>query len=273
MKFKTSIKSLILGLVLLISSFSPNVDSDFIIDPYRFGAGAPAYDPGMMTYDGSTGYYTDTTPDFFGNLATTVVRFNIESFSGGGHQRIVHATAASGSRVLIRAWSNDYAEAERRDKISVTVQNDSGTEICNLLSLTELVDGNAHVLFFAFSGDAGTAVFYADSLAADDSGFSTRVAPTTGTLDVAQAVMSLGARSTGSNFVAGDIGFFGISNTYLTNPEAFSIGSTPIEQDEDVWANSGWGVRPLFWEAQGEMDLSVGSAGNMTENGTITGPS
>lgn len=39
MKFKNLFKSLVLGLILSVSSFSPNADSGFVIDSYRFTGG------------------------------------------------------------------------------------------------------------------------------------------------------------------------------------------------------------------------------------------
>lgn len=55
----------------------------------------------------------------------------------------------------------------------------------------------------------------------------------------------------------------------------FGVGSAmslysdglPKALDESSWTE--WGAQPLFWNEHGQMDNNLGSAGNMTRNGTI----
>jgi hypothetical protein len=138
-----------------------------------------------------------------------------------------------------------------------------------LLSDTSYLDDGVHSLFFSFDGDAGTAVFMIDGVNADDTGNSERIAPTIGTMAIGGAeVFTVGASGTGTTFLAGEVGFVGCRNAYLTDYSTFfDADNNPIELDEASWTE--WGAQPLLWNEHGEMVNNLGSTGNAAKNGTI----
>jgi hypothetical protein len=235
--------------------------------------GRSAGDFGMTTFDGSTGYYKGTDITLSGNDVTVCVRFNIASFTGGTAQMITSCEGSVGAANylwFIQAYSSDHASSDFQDKIIILIRNTATTIICRLVTPTGYLDGSDHVLFAAFDGDAGTAVFRIDGTDVDDTGNASRTAPTTGTLDSGTNDISVGATFGGANFVNGTIGFFGCDDSYLTNYADFMTGSTPLDIDELHWTE--WGAQPLYWNRTGEMADNKGSAANMTVNGTIKPP-
>lgn len=238
------------------------------------GGVTPAYEPGMMTFDGSSGYYSKTGVTTSGNLITATLRFNRASFTGGANEIGAIAFKAAGSAAIMHFtfFPSDWAAAARRDKLRVLVQNSAGTIICQLFSIDDVMDGADHMSFFAFDGDAGTAVFYIDGVDADDTGNADRIAPTTGTLPSgSDMVVSYGANPVPSNYADADIGYSGFRLAYLTNPTDFYHPTNGLQElDESGWTE--WGAQPLFWNQYGTMTDNKGSGGNMTANGTITGP-
>jgi hypothetical protein len=251
--------------------------SDNLADNWNWywvtNGGAVAYDPGMMTFDGSTGYYSKTITTA-GNVVTGIVRFNSASFTGGGLGRILNVTGAGAvNRLAVYAMSSDYADANLQDKVVVVTANSGGTNICVLVSIDDVIDGLDHTVFYSFNGDTGAATFYIDGVDADDTGNASRVAPTTGTLAAgASSVASVGANFNGTaNFFGGDAGYCGYDDVYLTNPTDFHHPTNGLQElDETTWTE--WGSQPMFWNQYGTMTDNKGSAGNMTANGTITGP-
>jgi hypothetical protein len=230
------------------------------------------YTPDMMDYDGSTGYYRKTGITTSGNKVTGVLRFKIDSFTGGGFYYLcrIASNGPDRERLVIVAWSSDYADPDLAGRISVWTRNSSNALISFLHSPAGYLDGESHTLFYSFDGDAGTATYRIDQEDADDTGNADRIAPTVGTLGTGKkSQVGLGASNTGTKFVDGELGFFGHREAYLTNYIDFmdSLGN-PKELDETTWTE--WGAQPLFWNADGDMELNAGSAGNMTKHGTIT---
>ena len=234
-----------------------------------------AYDPGMMTYDGSTGFYRDDTlPTWSGNKITAVARFNTASFSGGSTKYIMNmaGSASNYSRIAILVFHNDHATADFRDKIRVLTMNSSGTIIYSDMSTNVVADGNDHTLFVSFDGDNGLSTFYIDGVDAADAGSALRVAATTGTLNTSGSGIAVvgSVDAVANNTWNNDIGFCGYREAYLTNPLDFMTVSGPKELDESGWTE--WGAQPLYWNQFGTMDDNKGSAGNMAEVGMISGP-
>ena len=230
----------------------------------------------MMTFNGSTGYYNKTSLTTSGNKVTVVARFKHPSF--------LTATTVARYIVDIRGANNRFrpsfvmqpsdAAAEVQQKVIVYARNAAGTDLCKLLSTVVVTDDIEHLLFFSFDGDSGLATFIIDGLNADDTGYSARVAPTTGTLDsgTGEALVGTNQSPAAGRYFNGDIGFFGYREAYLTNWSDFmEADGTPKEIDEIGWSQ--WGGQPLFWNKGGLMTDNAGSAGAMTKNGTITGPS
>ena len=236
------------------------------------GGGNTKYVPGMMTFDGSTGYYNKTgISTFSGNLVTGVVKFNRDSFTGGSLEIPFRVDGSGGyTRMQIGAFPSDHANSDYHDKIVITTQNSAGTNLVRVISKTTLIDGNDHVLFYAFDGDTGAVTFYADGIDADDLTNGSRIAPTTGTLAAgATQVVGVGATSTGALPFGGKVGYCGYLDAYLTNPTDFYHPTNGLQElDETTWTE--WGAQPAFWNQYGLMTDNKGSAGNLTENGTIT---
>ena len=234
------------------------------------GGTPPAYAPGMMTFNGTNAYYSKTSVTVSGSSFTFVLRFNINSFTGDKDVNPFRITAGQ-IRVWMQAISSDYtADASFRNKIRILVRNSAGSAwLVTLLSLTECLDGNDHLLFFSYNGTTGAATFYIDGVTADDTGWGSRIL-TTGTAPTSSATALVGGLTT-SQWVAGDIGYFGYRDVYLTNPTDFYHPINGLQElDESGWTE--WGAQPLFWNQYGTMTANAGSGGNMTANGTITGP-
>ena len=229
------------------------------------------YNPGMMTFNGTDAYYSDTTVTANGNKVSAVARVNIASFTGGGSQRILNLTANGGNKLLLSVFASDHADSDRQLKVQLFVQNSSATIVCWLASLTTITDSTDHVIFGAYDGDTGSAQLFVDGLDSDNGSFGNRTL-TTGTLGNTITGFGVGAIFSGTGLLAGDCGYAGLSATYLTNPTDFYHPTNGLQElDESGWTE--WGAQPLFWNQFGTMDDNKGSAGNMTANGTITGPS
>lgn len=238
---------------------------------YRVRRLEPAYTPGMMEFDGSTGYYSYSSGTATGNKCTAVMRFQIPSFTG---DKYIYLGAFNGNgnfqqRLSVFGFSSDYsADATRAGKLQVFSENSAGTAICKLISTAAVMDGQVHTLMYAFDGDAGTAFFYIDGVDADDTGHTARVAPTTGTLGTTAFAASIGAYTSGVNPTAGSIGFVGYRDAYLTNWGDFmEADGTPKQLNEITWPE--WGAQPLFWNPHGDMTNNRGLLVDMTKNGTI----
>jgi hypothetical protein len=232
--------------------------------------GGDAYDYPMMTFDGSTGYYTGTAT-YSGNLTTSLLRFNVSSFAGSGvAPRLMYVQGSGGIRSLIIMYSSDYATATRRNKLSMICQTSTGSTICRVFSTVDVNDGNDHIVLAAFDSTTGVASMIIDGADDLDTGNAEHTLATGTLAQGAGQAIAIGADTAPANFVGGEIGYCGYANTYLTNGSDFMSGSTPKEIDESGWTE--WGAQPLFWNKYGTMTDNKGSAGNMTANGTITGP-
>lgn len=231
------------------------------------------YDPGMMTFDGSTGYYQKTGVTFSGNKAFAVVRFNRADFTGDVSEKLIEVKGGTYVRLQLVLVSSDHSTfANRRGKAQVDVQNSAGTLICKLISSSTFLDANDHVACIGFDGDTGAYAFYIDGVNEDDSANPDRVTPTTGALDSTAGTVTVGGDAAGGWLYGGKAGYVGYRDAYLTNPTDFYNPFTGLQElDETTWTE--WGAQPLFWNKFGQMTDNKGSAGNMTANGTITGPS
>ena len=234
------------------------------------GTGA-SYTPAMMQYDGSTGYYGDSSVGASGNKVTAIIRFQGTTFTGGSSKYLLRVkdSGTGRNRVTIFALASDHATPDYQSRFVFSTDNTSGTKICQLVTPVRYLDGNPHTAFYSFDGDSGVATLIIDGVNGDDVSNSQRVAPTTGTLYTV-VVGSYGSANDTSAVLPfdGSLGFCGLSNTYLTNWSDFmDTSGNPKALDESTWTE--WGSQPLFWNEHGEMTNNLGSAGAMTKNGTI----
>lgn len=240
-----------------------------------FGAGSPAaaaYDPGMMTYDGSTGYYSKQNITVAANAFTVLARVNLAPTTGADLNRLISIQLDTGDtwRCLFVIYDSDHGNSELHNKAALFV-SDAGGNILWVLSDVVVADSTDHTIFVAYDATAGTVIFYCDGVSCDDAGFSSRVL-TTGTLITGTADMGVGGGDAGVSKILGDMGYVGYREAYLTNPTDFYHPSNGLQQlDESGWTE--WGAQPAFWNEFGTMTDNKGSGGNMTKNGTITGPS
>lgn len=230
----------------------------------------PYYAPAFMQFNGTNAYYTKLNYTVSGNVTTGIVRFARSSFTGGGIETLIREVGnASRERLTFHLYASDYATTSRRGKLEVRTQNSAGTNIARLWTAASVCDGAEHIGFYAFNGNAGTAVFVLDGLPASDTTNPEYVAPTTGTLDSGNASdFSVGATAGGSNRTGSRIGFAGIRPAYLTNYTDFMNGKYPLQLNQSTWWQ--WGAQPDFFHEAAKMDQNAGSKGAMTVNGTIT---
>jgi hypothetical protein len=227
-----------------------------------------AYTPAMMKLNGSTGYYSKTSVSVSGNKFTQTLRIQEPPFAGGGRRRVANIFNGTYNRLLVFLYSSDYATASLRNKVSLFCQSSSGGNLAFLISGTDVVDGNLHAVKVGLDADAGTAHLIVNGADDDDTGNPGRITPTTGTAASGSSTVSFGAGVTPSDYMAGQIGFIGYRDAYLTNhSDFFQSDGTPKPLDESAWTE--WGAQPLFWNEHGQMDNNLGSAGNMTKNGSI----
>ncbi len=221
------------------------------------------YKPAMMEFDGSTGYYINTTFTTSSNVVVGVMRFKRASWSGDALECMYAARGpTSYIRLAVYLYSSDFSTVELRSKVSVAVNNTANTAIVRLLSINEVIDNVEHALYFSYDATAGTFIFKIDAIDADDSGYSSRVL-TTGTLNTgASSSFTVGANDVSAPYrYGGEIGFVGYHDAYLTNWNDFmDSNGNPKDFDGSSW---------LFWNEHGNMINNLGSGGNMTENGTI----
>lgn len=232
---------------------------------------ADFYKPAMMEFDGSTGYYNKTYTAS-GNKVTTIVRFKIPAFVTATipFMYLMHPVGALGDRCSLSLVATDRTPSDEAGKIRAIVGDSTGTELCRFFSESIVNDSEAHTIMWSYDADNGAGQLVVDGVVEDDTGVASRVAPTTGTLDTTATALYVGDVIGGIRKVAGELGFIGHDDQYLTNWSDFmDINGNLIKQDEATWANSGWGSQPLFWNEHGFMEDNKGSAGDMTENGTI----
>lgn len=233
-----------------------------------FGTGVP-YRPPMMLFDGSSGYYVDSSTSIPGSDFTFTTQFNLESFTGGGIKRLINFSGSGGNRLIVLAYASDHATTTRRDKIAAFVQNAGSDTLVLTFGINDDIDGEDHVLFFSFDGSAGDIQYFIDGVNADDTGNPERVV-ISGTPVNSGGNFRIGASTVPADYWAGQIGFVGYSNDYLTNPLDFMDADGPKEIDESGWTE--WGSQPLYWNKYGIMTDNQGSQTGVTKQGTITGP-
>ena len=228
----------------------------------------PLFIPGMMEFDGSTGYYEDASITSTGNKVTVLFRFAVVPFTGDRNVIPIAMTASGGARFIFNIFSSDNSDSDKPNKMQVYVQSSVGAYLAILVTPEGYVDGQLHTCMFSFDGDAGTAQFIIDGTNADDTGNADRSAPTTGTLSTTSTSLTIGAGAAGTTPADCDIGFLGHADAYLTNWADFmESNGDPKQINETAWTE--WGGQPLFWNQHGDMTNNLGSAGDMTKNGTI----
>ena len=220
------------------------------------------YTPAMMQFDGSTGYYSKTGITTSGNVATLICRFSRTTFSGDVIEYPVTMVGANYTRIGFLLVSDDYTTlANRRSKLQMSAQNSAGTNVCRLISVNTLLDGEVHTVFASFDGDTGVATLIIDGVDADDTGNADRIAPTTATLDSsASSTFAVGANHLGASFLEGDTGFVGYRDAYLTNWQDFiDSNGNPRQLDTIGWTqwNGGTFQTPMM-----TFDGSTGYYGN-----------
>jgi len=225
------------------------------------------YFPGMMKFDGSTGYYSNTGLTFSGNKVTGVAQFKLPS--SAVDQRIFTVYADVKNRFALTLKENDHANADVRGKLQLFSMNTAGTVVCRVQSSTAFNDDVWHTAFVEYDGDAGTAVMRVDGNDQVDAANSLHIL-TTGTLPTTSLFFYVGSSHSPDFFSNGLIGFAGYRDIGGLNWSNFMHpDGTPKPLDETTWSQWG-GVQPLFWHEAGKMDENKGSAGAMTKNGTIT---
>lgn len=230
----------------------------------------PTYNPDVMQYDGVTGYYNAVYASS-GNKVTLVARFKRSTFTGGASEIIsrVNGPTAGVVRAQLALISNDHPTATRRSKVLAFSNIGAGGTACQLVSTNTFDDDEFHTVFYSYDGDTGTATLYIDGSDEIDLTNPEYVLGTA-TLDSgASSNAFVGAIETPNLYWGGDIGYLGYHDAYLTNWQDFMENDgSPKQLDETGWTE--WGSQPLFWNDVGKMDDNKGSAGNMTQNGTIT---
>jgi len=234
----------------------------------------PTFDPQMMTYAGAGKY--EETHTAAGDKITVVARFNTGSITGTdvhGEAILASRNFASGDyKIWVGVMPDDSVNVDERGKIRIWVNNSAGTQIANLFSTSTFTDSSDHVLFIGLDMSIPAVTFYVDGSDEEDAGHGSRVF-TSGTLPSGSTIFLVGGRRPDSYASAwnGDIGYCGMrDNVYLTNQSDFMDGSGPLELDVATWTE--WGAQPNYWAANGRMTINLGSEGNMTVVGTITGP-
>ena len=240
------------------------------------GGGGAVYDPGMMLFDGSTGYYGKTsvvapTPNF----VTCVFRFNVGPQAAGTSQLLINAEGNGPSKwafLHIAVGDSDNANPDVRNKLFVFTKQFDGTILSRLVSNVTVTDNTNYVGFYAYNGDTAATIFRLNGLDVDDTGSAFRTTPITGSPNDGTGEISVGSENATAavKLFNGEIGYLGYRHAYLTNWSDFMDGSNPKELDEVTWTE--WGAQPEFWNTFGTMTDNKGSGGNMTKNGTITGP-
>ena len=187
------------------------------------GGTVAVYDPAMMEYDGSTGYYTATSITTADNKQTLAFRVNADSFTGSAAlYQVAHIiNASSRVRMGVQVYSADHAQTSRAGKLHCYIQNDSGTLIGRFQSIDTIIDGLTHTVIISFDSDLGTAQIIIDGVSAIDTGNADYIAPAIDTLADGACTFSFGATADPLNHAGCDIGFFGYRDAYLTNWQDF----------------------------------------------------
>ena len=228
------------------------------------------YDFPLMTFAG--GAYQDLSMAYSGNLVSALFRFKVATFAGSGvNYRPIACYGTGGIRMLAAMYSSDYTTSTRRNKLSIICQNTSAATICRIFTTINILDNAEHTCLAGFDAGNGTASLIIDGNDVLDTGNAEHTLAT-GALPTAAGIIYIGADNPiPSNNYLGDIGFFGIANSYLTNHSDFMSGSSPIALDTTTWTE--FGSQPLIFQDECNLGVeNLGSTGTLTKNGTITGP-
>lgn len=230
-----------------------------------------AYTPALLKYDGSS-YQSKscTIPSATGLMA--IWRFNMPSFTGSSAIKYIfeRRTVSGGYGFGALIHSSDHTDTDRRDKMTVFVQDNTGAAIARIISASALADNTLQTVFFSYDASAGSVVLRVNGSDEADAGNADYLL-TTGTLPSGSANLYIGASGVPTASWDDQIGFFGMLDSYLTNWSDFmrSDGS-PIYQDPaSSWSGSGFGAQPLFYNPHGDLVNNLGSAGNASRTGTI----
>jgi len=228
------------------------------------------YTPAMMEWDGVTGTsWTSPSYSSIRNEVTVVCRFKISPFTGDTLEYLFTAQNSSTyDRITAAFISSNYSSLpNRRGCLQFWGKNSAGTLIFTLLSNTGYDDGADHTLFCSFNSSTGAYTIKIDGVDAEDTGNADKIAFGTYTMPKgAGSSLLIGNDLSGGNVK--QIGYFGMRDNYQTNWSDFMTSDgQPKELDESGWTE--WGAQPLFWNEHGEMNNNLGSAGDMTKNGTI----
>lgn len=252
------------------SMAAPNITGSLLLLQELYEADPEAgYSPDMMAYDETTGYYSKLHTSA-GNKQTLGARVNITEGVTGKSQNIAVANGTTGPRAALLIIVGNQPNPDFQNTINFIVWNSTGNIITRLVTEPGVtMAGAEHTIFTAYDGDAGTAILVIDGEDGDYPSHANRVEPTTAVLRTGSGSNVVGATASATRLLDGEVGFLGMSETYLTNwSDFFNVDGNPKELDEAT--RTEWGAQPLFWNANGNMELSAGSAGAMAKNGTIT---
>jgi len=221
------------------------------------------YTPAMMEFDGSTGYYSKSGVTTTGNKVTIVGRFKCGSSTDD--QRIVTAVANGSLRIQIGVKESDHASAP--NLLQFVCYTAAAALLANVVTSVTVTDNLEHTFLVAYDGDAGTAVIYIDGASVIDTGHTLH-SLSAGTLTTGSTGFWVGSSNSPSLYFNGEIGFIGIHDAYITDPTLFFNAANNVKKlDESGWTE--WTTQPLFWNEHANMVNNLGTAGNMTKNGTI----
>lgn len=230
-----------------------------------FGGGEPIFHPGFIYFGESAGSHYRGTMTRTGNKFTWFGRVYLKQFLNATetYRRIFQS---NGSHPSIYTYPSDHGSDP--NTIIFLVRNSASAIICQLKSTVQFDNELTPLsILFAFDGDAGTARLVINGQEGDDTGWVSRVAPTTGTfLTGAQAHGLFGDYATGARNQGGSGSFFGFTSDYLPDSyyDFFNLDNTPKFQDTDTWASTGFGAQPLLYAPNGDPQDNLGSGGAWT---------
>jgi hypothetical protein len=148
---------------------------------------------------GGTGQCDVQNLGYAGGKIEFFMQAKFEPDTGASDSRVWSWLSSTGAywNLLVQVYDSDHATVERRNKMRVLMQNNTGTAIIDLLSNIEVADNNLHYIFFTGDPATGNFEYTINGNDADDTTYSNRLA-TSGTME------------TGAN---DDLGFMGYVNT------------------------------------------------------------
>jgi hypothetical protein len=221
------------------------------------------YDFPMMSFlKASAENYYVFNANSSGNSISTVFRFNTSTRPSA--QDTIISVVAGGASRLVATYLTD-------GKLRFICRNAASGNICYLNSIDAVDDGLYHTVFFSYNATTGAATYLIDGVSADDLTFGSRVV-TTGTLASGAGTTNYGvAGYPSAQYYDGKLGYLGIIDAELTNPEDFFFeGLYTKELDETTWTE--FGAQPRVWHKYGQLTASLGTEGVFTATGSITGP-